>query len=173
MRKVVAGAGREGAVPDDPLVQCTRKVWTVDGYVPDTYYKLSPEAAELLGPVFKKFGFDPTTVEFRFGWTPKGVSAYTLGNDVTINPGVWGRTSGLGRLELVAHEATHSVQYQQLGYVGFLRRYIGEYNTGSNYVVPGELKGTSMSAVNPIDSRFTLDQLAERSALEVRWRYER
>lgn len=24
----------------------------VDGYVPNTYYKLSPEAAELLGPAF-------------------------------------------------------------------------------------------------------------------------
>jgi hypothetical protein len=167
----MASQGQEGLVPDNPLIAHTRQVWVADGYVPETYYTLSPEAAELLRPVFGSWGFDPSQAEFNFGWTPQGTAAYTVGNQVHINSDWWGEQTGLDRLALVAHEVTHSVQYQSLGYGSFLSRYAGEYNTGENYVVPGSLKATPIGQVDVVNSQFTLDQTAERSALEVRWRY--
>ena len=96
-RKAMASQGQEGLVPDNPFIAHTRQVWVADGYVPETYYTLSPEAAELLRPVFGSWGFDPSQDEFNFGWTPKGTAAYTVGNQVHINSDWWGEQTGLDR----------------------------------------------------------------------------
>jgi hypothetical protein len=133
---------------------------------PEVTHKLTPEAQKLLQPVLGRYGVDLSKMEFRFGWTPKGVGAYTVGNRVVINQQHWGSLSGLGRLELVGHEATHTAQYARLGTAGFLSRYAGEYGRPGNYDWPG---GPMPS--NPIDSRFTLDQIATRTELEIRARY--
>jgi hypothetical protein len=168
--KEKAQGGSTTRVPENPLVREVRyPMGRAAG--PEVSYRLTPEAAKLLQPIFKQYGFDPSKVQFQFGWTPERVGAYTVGNRVTINREAWGSMSGLRRLELIAHEAAHSVQYERLGTAGFLSRYVSEYQRPDNYSVPRALEATSFGRVNIVDPRFTLDQLAERVAAEVATRY--
>jgi hypothetical protein len=184
MRKAMGQLGRAGAgVPDDPLQEIAPNV-----------NKLNYRAWRLLAPIFNTWGFDPSEVRFYFGPTPGGAPAWTPFPDETvIDPdGEWSapRETGLDRLELVAHEITHSVQYAQGGLFGtsifgtynFWARYAGEYNPDSNYVVPDSLENTALNRINILDSnylaegreqQYTLDQLAERVADEVAKRYGR
>lgn len=90
-----------------------------------------------------------------------------LGDDVLINGTKWDAMSPRERIELMAHEITHSAQYDKLGYVGFLNRYRKETGRSDNYIVPPELANTPIEEVDLTDPRYTLDQIAERVA--TRW----
>jgi RHS repeat-associated protein len=80
-------------------------------------------------------------------------------------PGVLGKAQGLvfgfsaGVLgELVLKGADNSA---------FFKRYSREFGPASNYVPPDDLLATPIEKVNPVDSRYTLDQIAERTKEEV------
>jgi hypothetical protein len=112
-----------------------------------------------------KKGYDLSKIEFQWGSTPEDVPAYTFGDKVTINKTWWDKASPLERLKLVAHEVTHSLQYDVLGVPAFLSRDKGEYERPDNYVWPGGPIPT-----DPTDPRFTLDQIAERVKIEAELR---
>jgi RHS repeat-associated protein len=139
-------------------------------------YKINGQAKAILGPVFKQnFNFDISKVTFEFGWTPSGVAAYTVGNEVVLNEDKWDAMTPKERMHLVAHEMTHSVQYERFGNTSFfnfslsrfLWRYKKEYGRSDNYVVPGSLASTPVNQVDPVDKSYTLDQIAERVADEA------
>ena len=130
---------------------------------------LSKYAVPPLQSVFNHLGFDVTRGVFEFGQTG-GAGAYTLGNTVIINGGIWKYARPHQRMRTLAHELTHSVQYEKLGFSGFLSRYYDsdEFWRGrDNYRVPSDLAAIPMGALNVVDPRFTLDQIAERVASEL------
>ena len=55
------------------------------------------------------------------GPVPPGADAWTLGSLVIV------REASAGSAHLLAHELEHVRQYEQLGMVGFLLRYLGDY----------------------------------------------
>ena len=55
------------------------------------------------------------------GPVPPGASAITVGPVVSV------RTGAAGDQRLLRHEAVHVGQWRRLGFVGFLRRYLGAY----------------------------------------------
>lgn len=62
-----------------------------------------------------------------------GVDGITLGRHIFIRPSKVRRTlSGNPKLEpsLLAHEVTHVIQYQKLGFIRFLKGYLNEYIHG-------------------------------------------
>jgi hypothetical protein len=150
-------------VPENPL-EYRRQVGPGG---PDEWYRVTPEGKKLLQPVLDKYGVDASDLKVQFGRTPKGTAAFTYGDRITINRDYWKGASGLTRLELLAHEATHTAQYRELWTARFLVRYANEYfSRPDNYQWPGGPMPTSS-----IDTRFTLDQIATRAELEIRARY--
>jgi hypothetical protein len=135
------------------------------GVVASSYYTLSASAIAALDPTFKgKLGFDVSQVRIYFGFTGKG-DAYTLGNRVTIDRANWDKLSPRQMIRLLAHEITHSVQYEKIGLTSFLNRYIGlsgEYYQKANYVVPGSLSTQAVGSFDIVDKNYTLDQIANR-----------
>jgi hypothetical protein len=131
-------------------------------------YVLSDSARRSLQPLFDSFGFDVSCVTVRFapswrvGWKN---DAYTLGDSITVNRNTWEGKGSVWRLGLLAHEVTHSVQYARLGYAGFLTRYGPEWFRDRNYHVPPTLEAILLRLLDPVDRRFTLDQIANRVAL--------
>jgi hypothetical protein len=84
-------------------------------------YKLSTEAKAVLGPIFDRtWGFDVSKVTVHFGPTGDGVAAFALGNTIIVNKGYWDQCSTQQRMSLLAHEMTHSVQYERLAAPGAL-----------------------------------------------------
>lgn len=185
-------------------------------------YRLSTEAQAALGPIFERaWSFDVSKVTVHFGPT-FGAAAFAIGNTVIIDKGVWNSYSQQQRLELLAHEITHSVQFEKLSTPGSLAisgslslggmvsalafrlarkidddndgvlsgilgglitaasafwaidkarllwRYRGESKRADNYNPPQELLDTPLEEVNPVDKKYTLDQLAERTSEEVK-----
>ena len=55
------------------------------------------------------------------GPVPKGANAITIGPIVSI------RSRAARSARLLRHEAEHVRQWRELGFVGFLRRYLGPY----------------------------------------------
>jgi hypothetical protein len=55
------------------------------------------------------------------GPVPRGSEGITVGSTVCV------RTRSADRPRLVRHEVVHVVQWSDLGYVGFLRRYVAAY----------------------------------------------
>ena len=175
--------------------------WSPDGgslyflsdRVPESYYKpsdadvyrvaaavghmqLSREAAEILGPILRRLDdeFDVEDVVFRFGPTG-GADAWTLRYMVTLDADTWNTSNDLERLVLVTHEIVHSLQYTHMGWFkvnNFLWRYKDEYGRDDNYRVPGALARLDLFDLDPVDDRYTLDQIAERVAHEVRELYD-
>ncbi len=47
------------------------------------------------------------------------------------------------------------------------RRYIGEHGRPGNYGVPAALGAIPLSALDPVDKRFTLDQIGDRTTKEI------
>lgn len=186
-------------------------------------YQLSPAAQAALGPIFERaWSFDVSKVTVHFGPVSKvGAAAMTFGNTVIIDRGVWNSYSQQERLALLAHEITHSVQFEKLSTPGVLAvggtvsiagivsaaaaglarklddgndgvlagiiggllsvvatswfmskasllwRYRGEFKRDDNYDPPQELLDTKLEDVDPIDKKYTLDQISERTADEV------
>jgi hypothetical protein len=132
-------------------------------------YALDPRAIDILSPIFKTdFHYDLSQVRLEFGYT-HGHPAFTLGDEVTLDQDEWNKTNERGRIKLLAHEITHSVQFERMGnthlvnfsFTRFMYRYIREYYKNDNYHIPGEIRKFSMSDLNVVDSHFTLDQIAE------------
>jgi hypothetical protein len=78
---------------------------------------------------------------------------------------LWSARSDYGKLQVLAHEATHSVQFQKLGSAG-VRWRLGTERVknlfGDVYDVTDELANVPQTRMNPIDERFTLESLATR-----------
>ena len=58
------------------------------------------------------------------GPVPRGSAAITLGSLVIV------RRAYAGDAQLLRHERVHVRQWRELGYLGFLRRYLGAYAAG-------------------------------------------
>jgi hypothetical protein len=94
---------------------------------------------------------------------------------VTMDLDTWQKAKPLERLVLVTHEIVHSLQYTHMGVFkvnNFLIRYLGEYGTPGNYTVPDALAKTDLVDLDPVDDRYTLDQIAERVAKQVHDLYD-
>jgi hypothetical protein len=55
------------------------------------------------------------------GPVPPGASAITIGRVISV------RSGAAGDERLLRHELVHVRQWRELGFVGFLRRYVGAY----------------------------------------------
>lgn len=155
-------------LPKNPLVEI--------GSMVGHKYALSREAAEILGPILRRLDdeFDVEDVVFRFGPTG-GADGWTLRYMVTLDLDTWNKSNDLERLVLVTHEIVHSLQYTHMGWFkvnNFLWRYKDEYGQSDNYRVPDALAKTDLFDLDPVDGRYTLDQIAERVAHEVRELYD-
>lgn len=69
------------------------------------------------------------TLPHLFGLVPRWVGAMTLPWGIYVRPDQFGRSSEeLARL--IVHELVHARQWQTLGPIGFLGRYLGDYVVG-------------------------------------------
>ena len=59
----------------------------------------------------------------------KGIRAMTLGSRIYLDPGFLGEPGRAGGVLLV-HEMIHTRQWRELGFLGFVRRYLGDYIRG-------------------------------------------
>jgi hypothetical protein len=87
---------------------------------------------------------------------------------VTVDTATWNGHNFNGKLGLLAHEITHSVQYDKIGYVEFGERYTPEFNGNhANYFLSQSLANTPIGKVDVVSNYYTLDQIAERFKYEV------
>ncbi len=66
----------------------------------------------------------------------------------------------------LAHELAHAAQFNRLGAAATLQRATLELNRDGPegvYVMPAALEGQALSRFNVVDSRFTLEALAQRA----------
>jgi len=131
----------------------------------DKTYKLDSRMYEILYPVFDTLGYDISDVVIRFGYT-HGRPAFTVGDYVTLDEDAWAGMTSWERLGLLAHEITHSAQFEAYsdkapgaGARLFMSRYISEY---PKYGVPPSLHNIDITKLNVLDSRWSLDQIADR-----------
>jgi hypothetical protein len=136
-----------------------------------TYYTLSAAGVRYLQPFFDQWGPKVRYETFSFGFVAGNAPAYTLASHVTLDEYQWRDALPVDRLGLLAHEMTHTVQMDRIGVLAFLARYMGEHGSPSNYdirdLAPEDLTGP----FNPLDPRYTFDQNAERTALQVQKTY--
>jgi hypothetical protein len=136
-------------------------------------FRLSDEGRRLLRPTFDQLGFGLDRARFRF--RPISASgdpqAYTEGNLVTVDPTEWNASKPFPQLHLLGHEIAHSVQFDRLGY-SYTRLRIGLerlwHSPDENYMVPGKLLRLKLGTFGVGDSRFTLEQIAEHIADQIR-----
>ncbi|MEP6652282.1 MAG: RHS repeat-associated core domain-containing protein [Myxococcales bacterium] len=135
-----------------------------------TYYKLSDAAVEELGPVFNQLGYDVSRVRVSTGgaW---GMDGFTLGDAVHLTT-----DSSHWSLGLMAHEITHSVQFDLRPFY-MAGRYtyeaastaisglFGGQGISEMYGPTSALSGTQLSTLDVFDTRVYLDQIADRVAL--------
>jgi hypothetical protein len=130
-------------------------------------YNLTDKAKDVFRGVFA----DPPSAAFiRFGYPGKGNSGITIEGVVTLEVASWNSHSEESRILLLAHEHTHLPQWELLGHVAFLARYLIEYQRSDNYVVPPALAATPISALEATkfcDTKYTMDQMAERTGHEA------
>jgi hypothetical protein len=154
--------------PANPIEQVVLPDWYGSGR---HVYKMTPETMALLKPLLDMFqggkhGLDLSSIEIQWGMMPERSGAYTFNDRIIINRSDWERRSPLEKLQLLAHEVTHVLQYKMLGTVEFLRRYKAEFDSGGNYEWPG-----GPVPKDPVDPRFTLDQIGVSMEKEVKRRY--
>jgi hypothetical protein len=132
-------------------------------------YRLNAEGQKALAPAFQHTGKDLSEIRFLPGEIAGDVPGLTLGDTVRLDVDVWNASTSDYRLGLLAHEVTHTVQFDQIGAAEFGARYIEEYalGPGSNYDLPNTLRQTPITEVNMVDRAYTLDQIAQRFAVEV------
>jgi len=95
---------------------------------PYTAFRLSPYAISVLKPIFDQYNFDLSQIEVdKVGILDHDTIGWTVGNTVHVDMDYWDESNNYGRLDLLAHEITHSVQYEQLGFVRFGLRYAAEF----------------------------------------------
>jgi hypothetical protein len=130
-------------------------------------YRLSPAAEVGLEQVFDKLGYDISGIVIQFGPT-FGNSAFTVGRVITVDADTWAQLWQTGgekaQRELLAHEITHSIQYEKLGLDDFLVRYAKEH---PRYGVPGPFKAITpggLKGFDVVDPRYSLDELADTVA---------
>jgi len=68
-------------------------------------------------------------------WT-SGTDAMTIRNVIFASPSALDRIDDGDALVLLTHEAVHVEQWRRYGFVGFLRRYIGDYLRGRAIGLP-------------------------------------
>jgi hypothetical protein len=118
---------------------------------------------------FSSVGFDlgrlsiTTGGAFGQGGITFGSTICLLSEFATLDP--------VTQLGLLAHEITHSIQDKMLGWIRFLGRYVHDWrqSKGDPYMKPGdlkweELKKRAIQSVDPVDSKYYLDQLADPSS---------
>jgi len=141
-------------------------------------YKLSDYTIDQLQPMVENWNFErallgqePIQLSLRdirvqFGATP-GAAAYTVNDRITLDPSSWANETTTGRVALLSHELTHTVQQSQLGggaggMAKFLVRYAGEHDPPASYQLEPEFEHPQLYNIDPLDSYFTYDQTAER-----------
>lgn len=134
-------------------------------------YRLSGAAQRLLRPIFDRLGYDLTRAQVRFSYAV--ARADTFRNSITINPEVWQQGNKLGRLRILGHEVTHSVQYQRLGVARFhlrlgMDRLRNGFDEEALYHVNDTLGDIRLPQFNAVDPRFTLESLATHAEEFVR-----
>ncbi len=169
--------GRQAARVPAPVPVPARVVAKREWYyrVLEFDWKVSKGARDILNPIFKTyFGYDVARLKIHFVPSlPRGTEAMTLDDEILINESHWITLSPTEQLELIAHEALHSVQYAHLGRFSIFRfpiRYRKEFGTEGNYDPPPALEGMPLEDFDPLDKRYTFDQLAEKVSHEVRKR---
>jgi hypothetical protein len=137
------------------------------GIAPPKWYVLAPAARARLQPLFARFPLDLGRLSLNMGGA-FGNAAITFKSTISLATdfGTGNTATFEAQLRLLAHEITHSVQYTRVGFFPFLVRYLREWRAskGDPYGVPPALAGISLREVDPIDSRFYLDQIADRFA---------
>jgi len=139
---------------------------TLDG---SGQYVLSTQGHARLDRIFKQFGYHTSraTIEFTDGG-PIGV---TDGNHIYINRNAWESMNNTYQARLLAHELTHAAQFQQGGYWAIRIRTglekVEHWLPDDNYDISDKLMDTPLTRLNLIDSRNTLESIAERVAISV------
>jgi hypothetical protein len=120
--------------------------------------------------VLEQLRLDADRPRVVFGFTARA-SAFVLGDRITVHRRRWQSMTPARQLGLLAHELVHVAQYAALGRGGiarFLVRYLPEYHLRrDNYALPAGLAAIALRDVDPLDRRYTLDQIAERFRHEV------
>lgn len=135
-------------------------------------YALSAHAGKHLLPIFAKLGYSLGRTQVRFAPLSGGDHAFTLGDTITIDPTIWNNSKPRAQLRLLAHEITHSAQFQRLGRIRTQLRVAWENLTNSLdelYDVPGALHRTPLKNLDVTDGRFTLEAIAEHVANHVKY----
>jgi hypothetical protein len=126
-------------------------------------YRLSGEALKLLRPTFERFGYDLGRIRVQFGRVSSG--AETDRDLITIDRGRWSTKQPLGRMQILTHEITHSIQFDELGYWHMRGRLGVERLTKGFegvYDVTRNLDRLKLGQIDLIDSRFTLESIARK-----------
>jgi hypothetical protein len=105
----------------------------------------------------------PPDFRVRFGVTPPGTSGVTIGHIVTLGS-EWSGLPAVEQIFLLGHEPTHTAQWERLGALNFISRYVSEY---PKYGVPSGLAAVPLGALDVTDSWWSLDQLADRMGREA------
>ena len=137
-------------------------------------FELKPELIDLMDTVSNGGKtFDLSDLEIRFAKIKQ--AGITNRNRIKLDTEYWAKSlDGFGRLDLLAHEATHSVQYRSLGRLRFWIRYSAEWARlgEGRYEQPAQLRGP-ISGLNFVDKRYALDAIEDRVADATVSRYRR
>jgi hypothetical protein len=131
-------------------------------------YRLNAEGLKRL-EVLRNFHYDFRKLRFTFSQLPEGVGGEAHGDlivlDTQWDTPLFSQDDQVGTL---AHESTHSVQFDRLGTMRAILRQgwenlAAEASGVSAYHQPAELMNMSVHTLNPVDSRFTLESIAEKA----------
>jgi RHS repeat-associated protein len=128
-------------------------------------YKLSPEGRDKLR-VLDHTGFDLNRLRFRFRSMEGDHSGETRGDLINLNT-AWDTYTPDSQVHTLAHEATHAVQVDKLGILRTTMRHAveaakGELTGVSPYTQSIDLLNASAKALDPVDSRFPLEAIADK-----------
>jgi hypothetical protein len=141
-------------------------------YDSDGRYRLSAAGHQRLDRIFKPLGYDTNKARFvpQYGLRSPGE---TDANLIRLDPDDWAEMADPKQTEharVLAHEMTHSAQFEKLGYWSTRGRIGLERLTYpmSNYSPPDALYKIPLGSLNVGDPRFSLEQIAVRVSDSVK-----
>jgi RHS repeat-associated protein len=173
-----SNVGKDAQSPLKKVGRVTHAIWAIIGgpvtqqIFKEDEYALTEDALAAMDPIYKPLGIDPRNYRFRFGYAGPNNSGITIGNVITLDKDDWDSHGYAWRLQLVSHEAGHPAQQKALGASFFAARYVGEV-TSLTDIENYDWKSTSLATrkssegLNIIDTRYSLDQIAEYLADQV------
>jgi len=139
--------------------------------LPERLRTRNPRLNEL-AKVFKSLGLDVNSVEFSVKDLPEGFAAQAQsGREIALSPKLLASRSPDDVMAVIAHELTHIRQIRSLGFEKAAARAASEqrsHGKSGMRVVPSELRDMRIRDIDPVDKRFTLEQLGSRVADAVR-----